>query len=472
MDLCHRLAGEWFPWDITRALELALLKTFCVPSIAALLDQTGEFERRPRKRYDDTGLMVAELLRHGPDSPQGAAVIARMNRIHGHYAIGNDDFLYVLSTFVAEPIQWLERYGWRPLSAEEQQALFRFWQRVGERMAIKAIPATLEELLAFHHRFEAKHFAAAPANGRVADATLAMLVRDWPAPLRPVLRAVLQALPEASVATSLGWPQPPPALQRAIRAGLRSRSRLANAWQRLFPPKGTRFYSQLPTPSYGASFVLEQLGPPPLLERLNRPRWSGAQRRIGLTGGIASGKSTVGRLLAARGLPLLDADRYAREALAPGSPGAEAVLARYGTLDRAALGRIVFADAAERRWLEQLLHPLVRARFAAELERLAAAPVVVLIIPLLFEVGLEELCSTVWLVDCEEGQQLERLMARNGLSEADARARLAAQWPLARKRALAEVVLDNRGEPEQLDAQVERALRGGADPGAAAPPTP
>jgi dephospho-CoA kinase len=130
------------------------------------------------------------------------------------------------------------------------------------------------------------------------------------------------------------------------------------------------------------------------------------QRRIGLTGGIASGKSTVGRLLAAQGLPVLDADGYAREALAPGSPGAEAVLARYGTLDRAALGRIVFADAAERQWLEQLVHPLVRARFAAELERLAAAPVVVLMIPLLFEAGLEELCSEVWLVDCDEAQQL------------------------------------------------------------------
>jgi dephospho-CoA kinase len=188
------------------------------------------------------------------------------------------------------------------------------------------------------------------------------------------------------------------------------------------------------------------------------------QRRIGLTGGIASGKSTVGRLLAARGLPVLDADGYAREALAPGSPGAQAVLARYGTLDRAALGRIVFADAAERQWLEQLVHPLVRARFAAELERLAAAPVVVLMIPLLFEAGLEELCSEVWLVDCDEAQQLARLMARNGLSAAEARARIAAQWPLARKRTLADVVLDNRGGPQQLEGQLERAMLGPGPP--------
>jgi dephospho-CoA kinase len=191
-----------------------------------------------------------------------------------------------------------------------------------------------------------------------------------------------------------------------------------------------------------------------------------AARRIGLTGGIASGKSSVGRLLEAQGLPLLDADVYAREALAPGSPGAGAVLERYGDgvrapggeIDRAALGRIVFGDGAERRWLEQLVHPLVRARFAAELQELGAEPLVVLVVPLLFEAGLETLCSEVWLVDCDETQQLQRLMARDGLGEADARARIAAQWPLARKRQLADVVLNNRGGPDQLAAEVEQAL--------------
>ena len=191
-----------------------------------------------------------------------------------------------------------------------------------------------------------------------------------------------------------------------------------------------------------------------------------AAHRIGLTGGIASGKSSVGRLLAARGLLLLDADVYAREALAPGSTGAQAVLERYGAgvrapggeIDRAALGQIVFGDGAERRWLEQLVHPLVRTRFAAELEELGAEPLVVLVVPLLFEAGLETLCSEVWLVDCDETQQLQRLMARDGLGEADARARIAAQWPLARKRQLADVVLNNRGGPEQLAAQVEQAL--------------
>ena len=203
--------------------------------------------------------------------------------------------------------------------------------------------------------------------------------------------------------------------------------------------------------------VLQHLRQARLDKRAHR-RWQGAQRRIGLTGGIASGKSSVGRLLAERGLPVLDADRFAREALAPGSAGARAVLARYGTLDRAALGRIVFGDAAERSWLEHLVHPLVRERFNAALEQLEAEPAVVLMIPLLFETGLETLCSEVWLVDCEEPQQLERLLARNPLSEAEARERIAAQWPLARKRPLADRLIDNRGCQATLVPQVEALL--------------
>jgi dephospho-CoA kinase len=195
------------------------------------------------------------------------------------------------------------------------------------------------------------------------------------------------------------------------------------------------------------------------------------QRRIGLTGGIATGKSSVGLLLAEHwGLPVLDADVYAREALAPGTPATAAVLARHGaavqsadptgaaSLDRAALGRIVFADPGEQRWLEQLVHPIVRRRFDAELARLQAARVVVLMIPLLFEAGLEGLCSEVWLVDCDEAEQLARLMARDHCSEAEARSRIAAQWPLARKRLLADRVIDNRGAPAALEPHVERAL--------------
>ena len=192
-----------------------------------------------------------------------------------------------------------------------------------------------------------------------------------------------------------------------------------------------------------------------------------AQRRIGLTGGIATGKSSAARLLEQRhGLPVLDADLYARQALEPGQPATEAVLARFGTgvvsnsgvVDRRALGAIVFNNQDERRWLEQLVHPIVRQRFDQELVRLDTNPAVVLMIPLLFESGLEALCSETWLVDCDESQQLQRLMARDQLNEAEAQARMDAQWPLARKRPLADVLISNRGDAAALNAQLEDAL--------------
>jgi dephospho-CoA kinase len=193
------------------------------------------------------------------------------------------------------------------------------------------------------------------------------------------------------------------------------------------------------------------------------------QRRIGLTGGIATGKSSAGRLLAREHqLPVLDADSYARTALARGSAASRAVLARYGAavqtptdaqeLDRRALGAIVFNDPEQRRWLEQLIHPLVRQRFDQELQRLDAAPTVVLMVPLLFEGGLEALCSETWLVDCDEDQQLQRLISRDQCTPAQALARIQAQWPLTHKRSLANHVINNRGGPGQLAEQINAAL--------------
>src|SRR5262249_47926147 len=130
-----------FPFDTTRSLELALFRTFCVPSIGALLDRTGEFFHRAQKRYDDTDIVVSELMEWGYDSERGKAAMRRMNSIHNRFAIANDDFLYVLSTFIYEPIRWIARFGWRYQSRQEQLAMFYFWREVGRRMNIKDIPA-------------------------------------------------------------------------------------------------------------------------------------------------------------------------------------------------------------------------------------------------------------------------------------------------------------------------------------------
>jgi len=185
------------------------------------------------------------------------------------------------------------------------------------------------------------------------------------------------------------------------------------------------------------------------------------QRRIGLTGGIASGKSSAGKLLQEKhGLAVLDADRYARAALAPGTTAHNNVLTRYGLkeLDRKALGEIVFNNPIERLWLEQLVHPIVQQMMDQEVIRLAEAKTIVLMIPLLYEAGLESRCTEIWLVDCDEKQQLERLIARDNCTNQQALARINAQWPLARKRLLADRVINNRNGSGELEIEVAVAL--------------
>ncbi|WP_236070409.1 MULTISPECIES: dephospho-CoA kinase [Prochlorococcus] len=205
--------------------------------------------------------------------------------------------------------------------------------------------------------------------------------------------------------------------------------------------------------------------------RVPLPRWHGPQRRIGLTGGIATGKSSVGLYLSEEhALPVLDADIYARDALVAGSAATMAVLQRYGnavaeagqhnpvSIDRIALASIIFSDVDERRWLEQLIHPIVAKRFDVALGDLSAEPVVVLMIPLLFEAKLSGLCSAVWLVDCSPAQQCQRLIARDGLTLQEAEQRIAAQWPLEQKRPLADLVIDNSGTVESCRQQIEQYI--------------
>ena len=117
-----------FPFDTTRALEFALFRTFCVPSVSGILAGTGEFFARAQKRYDDTDIIVSELMEWGYESERGKAALRRMNQQHARFQIANDDFLYVLSTFIFEPIRWNERFGWRPMCAQEKRAMFYFWR--------------------------------------------------------------------------------------------------------------------------------------------------------------------------------------------------------------------------------------------------------------------------------------------------------------------------------------------------------
>jgi dephospho-CoA kinase len=189
--------------------------------------------------------------------------------------------------------------------------------------------------------------------------------------------------------------------------------------------------------------------------------------RVALTGGIATGKSWVLRRIASRGVPTIDADVLAREVVAPGTPGLQAVQARFGDevlavsgeLDRAALGRIVFGDPAARRDLEAIVHPAVYRAIAAWFDALPPATgAAVADIPLLFETGHERDFDLVVVTACAADEQVRRLQARDGLSATEARARIAAQWPLDEKVTRAGAVIDTGGSHDDTDRQVDALL--------------
>ncbi|MGA2710896.1 MAG: dephospho-CoA kinase [Steroidobacteraceae bacterium] len=187
------------------------------------------------------------------------------------------------------------------------------------------------------------------------------------------------------------------------------------------------------------------------------------QLRIGLTGGIASGKSTVARRFRELGVPVIDADEVARTVVALGQPGLNQVVERFGPgilspsgeINRRALRDRVFADADSRKDLEAILHPRIRAEMA-RLAEAASGPYLVMAIPLLVEGGSHADLDRILVVDLDEATQLARLMERDGSSESQARAMLAAQASRAERLARADDILDNSGSVEQLRDSVDR----------------
>ncbi len=190
------------------------------------------------------------------------------------------------------------------------------------------------------------------------------------------------------------------------------------------------------------------------------------KRIVGLTGGIGTGKTTVSQYLADRyQLPILDADLYARDAVAKGSPILEEIKNRYGdrilledrNLDRPALGAIIFSDRTEKLWLESKIHPYVGDRISSELQKIESETVV-LVVPLLFEAKMTNLVTEIWVVYCSLNQQIERIMKRNSLTKEGAIARIENQLPLEDKVAAADFSLDNSGTIEALYEQVDRII--------------
>jgi hypothetical protein len=262
-EIAWLVSRHEFPWDYNQGTGVAFLRDFGVPSIAALLDRTGEFERDGLKRYDDTLLIGEEATVEGVDSERGRATIRRLNRIHGHYDIPNDEFRYVLATTIVGPVEWIREYGWRDLEPVERQAIANLTTRFGEMMGIKGLPATYDGYLTLLRDYEAAHFEFTEANRRVTEATLRVGRTVAPPPLRLFARRVAIALMDEPLRVALGMPAQPAWWVAVVRGGLKARARL----MRFAPPRRAAFHHRPATYPHGYS--LHDLGPRSMLDELN-----------------------------------------------------------------------------------------------------------------------------------------------------------------------------------------------------------
>jgi len=257
-EICYLDTCYEFPWDTTRALEFALFRVFGVAKGSSLLVRTGEFVNRTQKRYDDTVLILSEILEHGYDSERGRAALRRMNQQHGHYTIPNDEFLYTLSTFIYEPIRWVAKFGWRKQLENEKVAAYCFWCEVGRRMAIKDIPASYEAFEQYNIEYERAHFKYSPDNHAIAVATRDLML-GWvlPKPARPLGAPFVHAMIDDQLLDAVGLPTPPQWMRGMVAGSLKLRGKLV----RLMPQRQhPHLITQQKSRTYPNGYTIEELG--------------------------------------------------------------------------------------------------------------------------------------------------------------------------------------------------------------------
>lgn len=258
-QIVYLIGAYEYPWLLRKSLEFALFRTYAVPSISKILAESGQFEKYGQKRYDDTALLIAEFTEHGYDSERGRAAIRRMNQLHRRWNISNDDYLYVLSTFIYVPIYFHEQFGWRKPTQHENLANYHFWVEVGKRMNIQHIPTTFEAFEQFHLEYEREHFRYSPENERIGNATIRIFQGWYPAFLRPVVREVIYCFMDDRLREAFGFPKPHSALKWLAQTGLWLMGRFIRYGM---PPRRKPFHlTKAPNRTYPQGYEIETLGP-------------------------------------------------------------------------------------------------------------------------------------------------------------------------------------------------------------------
>lgn len=286
-EIVSILANWVFPLEILVAMELAQLRTFSIPSISQILHATREYECRGVKRLDDTRAIMIEIFRYAHGSDEQQEMIDHLNAIHSLYCITNDDYLYVLTTFMFDPGLFIERFGFRGLKPREWDAFFYLYQDLGERMGIKEIPQTRQEMWAWRCAYEDEHQCYHAANEAVARGFLASVREVLPPPLRPFGTLLpLALIDDHRLLKSLGLTRPSKAWETLVVQGLKQAGRISKVINP-FQEKGVEHWPSIYEnyPTYPNGYERLQLGPARVLELLRRRRrHTGADRTQHVTG--------------------------------------------------------------------------------------------------------------------------------------------------------------------------------------------
>ena len=235
-EMVRVMAEHEFPLDTLIAGELAQLKTFGIPGIARLLHKTGRYEKESTKRLDDTKAILREIMQPGPDSAEGREMAEHLNHIHGFYKIPNHEFLYTLSLFVFETVRWNDAFGWRAMTRNEKEALYREFCGLGKAMNIQEIPPSYEAFEQWKTAYEQTHQAYTPEAEKVTAGILKGLASLLPAWLRPFTHTLVATLiNDEQLLEALGLKAPNVWQKRGIIGLMKSRAwcgRYLNPWEK------------------------------------------------------------------------------------------------------------------------------------------------------------------------------------------------------------------------------------------------
>jgi hypothetical protein len=259
-EIYKRLTLWELPAEARFGFQLAFYRPFAVPRMAAVLQRTGHFQRDARRRAYDTGLVMHEIFWGGVDSDRGRRMVKLINALHDRPDIEQEDMSYLLNALIVVPTRFMDRYGWRRVTAEERDATWHFYDQLGQRMHIAQRPASYGDAEQQLREYESKRLAASSEGAKLTAAVLATLRDRIPAPGRPFAAQITSTLVgDPAVSRALSLPAPRAALAGVLAAGAGLRRLIQ---RRLPPPEEPSFWPGRPAGAvYPNGYTLDQLGP-------------------------------------------------------------------------------------------------------------------------------------------------------------------------------------------------------------------